>query len=310
MTAVAHPFTMRPWSPRPPNAMCRLFGFRSVIRSQVHHSLLDADNALGVQSEAHPDGWGVAYYIGGAPHLIKSSATALSDQLFHRVSGIVAAETVVAHIRNATQGEMTPINAHPFQYGRWIFAHNGNLKDFPQHREALLSRIPPELRRYVLGTTDSEVLFYLLLGHVAERGDLHDRELPMRALMDAVEDTVAEVQSIVGPLNPDDSAPPTETFLTFVITNERLLLAHQGGKRLYWSTWKHKCPERDVCPSFGASCEAATRTGFVNHLVVTSEPLHGQNVWLQMEPGEIVAVDGRMRLHRRGAGPGVVAAGG
>ena len=40
--------------------MCRLFGFRSVIKSQMHRSLVSADNALVRQSEQHPDGWGVA----------------------------------------------------------------------------------------------------------------------------------------------------------------------------------------------------------------------------------------------------------
>ena len=31
--------------------MCRMFGFKSVIPSQVHNSLVDADNALGFQSK-------------------------------------------------------------------------------------------------------------------------------------------------------------------------------------------------------------------------------------------------------------------
>ena len=108
--------------------MCRLFGFRSVIQSQVHRSLVSADNAIGVQSAHHPDGWGVAYYVGGAPHLVKSAASAVSDRIFQRVSGVVASDTVVAHVRKATHGELSPLNAHPFQYGRWIFAHNGNIR--------------------------------------------------------------------------------------------------------------------------------------------------------------------------------------
>ena len=41
--------------------MCRLFGFRSVIPSQVHQSLVGAENALMLQSDRHPDGWGVAW---------------------------------------------------------------------------------------------------------------------------------------------------------------------------------------------------------------------------------------------------------
>ena len=61
--------------------MCRLFGFRSVIPSQVHRSLLSAENALVWQSERHPDGWGVAYFVGGIPHLIKSAETAIQDSL-------------------------------------------------------------------------------------------------------------------------------------------------------------------------------------------------------------------------------------
>ncbi len=60
--------------------MCRLFGFRSVIQSQVHRSLLDADNALAAQSSQHPDGWGVAFYVDGSPHVTRSSETALSER--------------------------------------------------------------------------------------------------------------------------------------------------------------------------------------------------------------------------------------
>ena len=61
--------------------MCRLFGFRSVIQSQVHRSLVQADNALCSLSEQHPDGWGVAYYVDGTPHVMRSACTALSDRV-------------------------------------------------------------------------------------------------------------------------------------------------------------------------------------------------------------------------------------
>ena len=81
--------------------MCRLFGFRSVIQSQVHRSLVQADNALWNLSEQHPDGWGVAYYVEGTPHLTRSASTALSDRVFQRVSGVVASETVFMRTRSA-----------------------------------------------------------------------------------------------------------------------------------------------------------------------------------------------------------------
>ncbi|MFW5921639.1 MAG: class II glutamine amidotransferase, partial [Polyangiales bacterium] len=117
--------------------MCRLLGFRSVIPSQVHRSLVDADNALGNQSNEHPDGWGVAFYVDGAPHITRSPTRALGDQLFHRVSGVVSSETVLAHVRRATVGEVSVLNCHPFQHGKWVFAHNGEIKHFERHRDAL-----------------------------------------------------------------------------------------------------------------------------------------------------------------------------
>ena len=142
--------------------MCRLFGFRSVIPSQVHRSLVNADNALAFQSERHPDGWGVAYYVDDAPHVTRSAATAIEDQLFARVSGVVSSQTVLAHIRKATVGATNVLNCHPFQYGRWVFAHNGDIPDFQRCREAVENEIAPRLRRFILGDTDSERVFFLV----------------------------------------------------------------------------------------------------------------------------------------------------
>lgn len=271
--------------------MCRLFGFRSVIPSQVHRSLLDADNALGVQSENHTDGWGVAFYVDGAPHITRSPTSALNDQLFHRVSGVVASETVLAHVRKATQGELTVLNCHPFQHGRWTMAHNGDIKNFAQHRSALLARIAPRLRRYILGDTDSEVVFYLFLSQLATHGALSDR-LGLDAIVPAIRHTV----QIVRELCDGDAAEPA--LLTLIITDGTCMAAVQGGKELNWSSHKTRCADRDTCPSLGPECEAPSETGFVNHLLFASEPLRGENVWNPMEPGDIVAVDWRMKLTR------------
>ncbi|MCB9506961.1 MAG: class II glutamine amidotransferase [Myxococcales bacterium] len=277
--------------------MCRLFGFRSVINSQVHRSLVSADNALGVQSRRHPDGWGVAYYVGGAPHLIKSADQAMTDQIFQRVSGVVASDTVVAHIRRATQGSLSPLNSHPFQFGRWIFAHNGNVTGFATVRAELLARVHPTFRRFVLGETDSELLFYLVLTHLERRASVHQK-VSVDDLAAAAVDAVAEVVDLVGPICPDPLGDPNETYLTFIVTNGEIIVGHQGGKPLFYSTYKRQCPDRDACPSFSAECERATVSGFVNHLVLSSEPLHGENIWLELEVGQLVGVDERMRLRQ------------
>ena len=272
--------------------MCRLFGFRSVLESQVHRSLRSADNALAVQSVAHPDGWGVAYYVAGSPHIIKSTGVAQSDRLFHRVSGIVTSQTVLAHVRNATQGTISTVNCHPFQYGRWVMAHNGDIPAFARHRAALVERISPVFRRFMLGDTDSEVIFHLFLSDLATRADLHRKGTPVDEIVGALRRTVATVHGLA-------DEPDRPCLLTLMVTDGEVMAAHQGGKELFWTTHKTQCPEREVCPFFSPECEAGVAPGgYVNHLVLSSEPLLGENVWQEMAPGEVVAVDHFMRFHR------------
>jgi predicted glutamine amidotransferase len=270
--------------------VCRLFGFRSVIPSMVHRSLLVADNALGVQSERHPDGWGVAYYVDGAPHVTKSAHTALNDQLFRRVSGIVSSETVLAHVRRATVGANSVLNSHPFQHGRWVFAHNGDIPEFEGVRARLLAEVAPRLRRFILGDTDSEVVFFLFLSELERSGPLAGN-LGLEETVAALSVTVRRVRELV------DGRPGSKpALLTLMVTNGATLAATRGGKELFWSTHKGRCADRDTCPSLAYECEHPSRTGLVNHLLVSSEPLGGENVWQELAEDQVVGVDGRMRL--------------
>ncbi|TNF03084.1 MAG: class II glutamine amidotransferase [Deltaproteobacteria bacterium] len=276
--------------------MCRIFGFRSVINSQVHTSLVQADNALEQQSLRHPDGWGVSYYVNGAPHVVKSDRTALDDSIFKRVSGVVSSQTVIAHIRNATLGKVNILNTHPFQFGSWTFAHNGNIKNFEKFRDEIVSNIAPGLKRFILGTTDSETFFYFILTRLQEKIELDEKDCPIETLSYVVRNAVEELISIIGEYSKIDDAGETETYLTFILTNGQSMVAHHGGKNLFYSTYKNHCGDRDSCPSFSDECENPTKTGKINHLIFASEPLSGDNIWLPMKLGQIIGVDGRMKI--------------
>jgi glutamine amidotransferase len=276
--------------------MCRLFGFRSVIQSQVHRSLVSADNALWNLSEQHPDGWGVAYYVEGTPHLMRSAVTALSDRMFQRVSGVVASETVVAHVRKATQGALSVLNCHPFQYGRWVFAHNGDVPSFASQREALVAEVSPRLRRYILGETDSEVLFFLVLTQLLRYGSLSSA-----FGLDDVVSSVTHALSLVRRLCDVDAPADKRSSLTCILTDGSSMVGVHGGKELYYSTYKRRCADRDVCAHLSAACEAPPRESRINHLIFSSQPLSGENVWQPMSEGDVVAVDGGMRLYEPGA---------
>jgi len=271
--------------------MCRLFSFRSIIPSQVHRSLVAADNALGAQSEAHPDGWGVAFYVDGAPHVTRMPATALADSLFHQLSGVVSSETVLAHIRKATTGAKTVLNCHPFQYGKWIFAHNGKLAGFDERREELVQQVAPRLRPFILGETDSEVMFFVFLTRLSGYGPLSQRH-GVEDVMAATSASVEKVRDIC------DGGAAEPSLLTFIVTDGTTLVATQGGKELFVTTYKRRCADRDTCPHLAPECEAPSETGFINHLLFSSEIIDGDNVWTEMSAGDIIGVDWRMRLVR------------
>lgn len=270
--------------------MCRLFGFRSIIPSQVHRSLLDAENALGPRSSEHPDGWGVAFYVDGSPHLTRSARSALGDQLFHRLSGVVSSETVLAHVRKATQGDVNVLNCHPFQYGRYTFAHNGDIPRFAEKRGRVLGAIAPRLRGFILGDTDSEAIFYLFLSQLSAYGPLTSR-----LGVEEVAEALRKTQTIVRELCDEGEE---RALLTMIATDGTTMTAAQGGKELYFSTHKTRCADREGCPHLSEVCEAPSTTGNVNHFLVSSEPLIGENVWTELAEGELVGVDFRMRVHR------------
>ncbi len=273
--------------------MCRLFGFRSVIQSQVHRSLVAAENALAVQAEEHPDGWGVAWYLANAPHTIKGTSTAVDDGIFARVSGVVASETVLAHIRKATAGDINTLNTHPFQFGHWVFAHNGQVRCWPEKRQDLLNLVAPNLRCYILGDTDSELLFFLFLSELSRRCDVHRTGTPIEEVVGSLRHVIGQVRGVC------DVIPGEEaSLLTMVVTDGATMVGFRQGKPLLFSTYKASCLDRDSCPFLAPECEGPTQSGHVNHLIISSEPLQGDSEWLELADGEVVGVDWRMTLHR------------
>ncbi len=282
--------------------MCRLFGFRSHIKSQVHQSLVQTENALLRQSEKHPDGWGVAYYEAGVPHLVKSAQSAFEDGLYRRVSAMVSSQTVLAHIRKATAGAPSFANAHPFQYGHWVFAHNGKIGQFASLRSQIIAKISPALRGRILGETDSECFFFLILTHLSRRIDLHEAFAPWDAIAAAAQDAIHELCALAGEMDPSGSCHEESTLLTFILTDGMNLIAHQGGKELHISTYKARCSQRQACPHLHPVCEQATLDGRVNHVLIASEPLQGENIWQALEFGEMLGVDHEMHLRRYSRG--------
>ena len=284
--------------------MCRLFGFRTAAESSVNHSLVEAENALAKQSEFHQDGWGIAYYIGGYPHLIRSEKQALKDRLFGDVGLVVSTQTFVAHIRQATLEEPHVLNCHPFQFGRWIFAHNGEIAGFSleEVKERVLANVDPHYRRHIMGQTDSEAIFHIFLSRLAARHvDIQSEDVVADDAVGALGETVALVREAAPDTYTDpDTGAEHVTRLNLMVTNGTLLVGLRFRRDLFYSTYKTRCPDRDTCESFDErQCEQEVLFGQVKHLIVTSEPVCTEvNVWHELTDGECVYVDRDMFIRR------------
>lgn len=281
--------------------MCRLYAFRTSLKSTVHRSLLAAENALAQQSREHPDGWGIGYYVDEYPHLYRNTRQALADGLFGELGSVVSTNTFLGHIRQANVGPVSLLNCHPFQFGKWIFAHNGQIAGYnenPDVRGRVRALVAPRFHRNILGDTDSEVYFYAFLTRLcAEFGDIHLPGLPFEPCARALRATARDILAI------SDAYGETQTKLTCIATNGNVMIGHRARVALNYSTYKSHCPERHTCALYKPGiCEAPVENGIVRHLILTSELVAPEpNVWHELEDGATVGVDWGM--HFRMLGP-------
>jgi len=133
---------------------------------QPKHSLIDQSlhSRLGATT-TNGDGFGVGWYDGvnDVPGVYRSVHPAWNDRNLQELAAHVSSRLFFAHIRASTGTAVQETNTHPFRHGRWLFMHNGMVRDFPKLRRDLLLTIAPELVPELQGSSDSEVLFFLAL---------------------------------------------------------------------------------------------------------------------------------------------------
>lgn len=133
---------------------------------KTKHSLIDQSlhARRGVET-TNGDGFGIGWYPvqGGLPRRYRSLNPMWSDPNLRDLAAEIHSPLFLAHIRATTGTPVQQVNSHPFKHGKWLFVHNGALTDFHLVRRELLLAVDPELFDGILGSTDSETLFYLAL---------------------------------------------------------------------------------------------------------------------------------------------------
>ncbi len=198
--------------------MCRLLAIASSERTDFKIVLREAPRSLAALSREHRDGWGIAVFDAQARSwaLEKGTLCAGDDERFHRLAVGSRGVVLVSHIRQKTVGDTSLANTHPFEHGRWVFAHNGTVKDVAWLR----SRIAPGRLAEVRGETDSELLFAWVLTALDAAGATGE---PASERTDAAIGGVARAARE----RPDFGA------FTFLLSDGATTYAHRFGRSMF-----------------------------------------------------------------------------
>jgi predicted glutamine amidotransferase len=136
---------------------------RQSLIVQSRHSR-EAKNAV------NGDGCGLGWYSDRPePGLFRDVRPAWSDENLLSLAHQIKSRLFFAHVRASTGTATTRANCHPFSFGNWMFMHNGKVGGWDRLRRPIEAAIPDALFPFRQGTTDSEVIFLLLLANGLEK---------------------------------------------------------------------------------------------------------------------------------------------
>jgi predicted glutamine amidotransferase len=125
--------------------------------AQSLHSTLGAETTNG-------DGFGIGWYgAADMPGVFHSVEPAWNDRNLRELAAHIESPLLFAHIRASSGSAVQQTNCHPFRHGRWLWMHNGVIREFPEVRRDLVLAVDPSLYPHIEGSTDSEVFFFLAL---------------------------------------------------------------------------------------------------------------------------------------------------
>jgi len=141
---------------------------------KAKHSLIDQSMlSRSAETPTNGDGFGVGWYGSREqPGLFRSIRPAWNDFNLRDLAAQIESPLFLAHIRATSLATVQETNCHPFRHGRWLFVHNGEILDIEKFRRDLVMAVEPPLFNEILGTTDSELMFYLALTFGLEKDPL------------------------------------------------------------------------------------------------------------------------------------------
>ena len=183
--------------------MCRwltYFGdpihLEELIYEPDHSLVAQSRHAEKAKVSTNGDGFGIGWYQDRKfPGVYREVLPAWNDRNLRSLSQQIKARLFFAHVRASTGTETIRPNCHPFSYGRWLFMHNGQIGGYARVRRRLEALIPDQYYEHRRGTTDSELIFMLLLANELDS----DPALAIGRMIEQIE-TATAVEGTAAPL--------------------------------------------------------------------------------------------------------------
>ena len=256
--------------------MCQLLGMNCNTPTDVRFSFSGFSQRAGNTGD-HTDGWGIAFFEGkGLRHFVDHERATTSPIAELIRSYAIKSKNVIAHIRKATQGEVLLQNCHPFVrelWGmNWVFAHNGNLKDFSPKLHAQF---------HPIGDTDSEQAFCWIMQELAKS----------HAALPSMQELSLTLQELA------DRISPHGTF-NFLLSNGQALWAHATTDLCYIER-QHPfatahLSDEDVSLDFSTCTTNEDKV-----CVIATAPLTSNEQWTRFTPGSVhLFHEGRLLINQ------------
>ncbi|GAA6005831.1 hypothetical protein JCM10207_007243 [Rhodosporidiobolus poonsookiae] len=290
-----------------------------------------ADEGRGSQNSfSNVDGWGLGWYSplpakyrladnrdpdtgevthvplpSSMPTVLKSVMPPLHDTNLLSIANSVESEVVFGHIRAAGDSPIATMNCHPFQFGKWLFMHNGFVGPFKDVQDQLRAHISLKIRQQINGTTDTETVAALFFSLLSPSGDFSSPHphTPAQILF-ALRTTV---KLVVETCTPADGwldrfgHSKSWVSLNLAITDGESFVAlryayppEREAPSLYWSTVGGSTLDRRYLrhPDGGRDVGPLHPHLHLPHLVVASEPMtrNKHDSWFLLEQSQAVVV--------------------
>ena len=237
-----------------------LFSSEHSLVEQSRHARLRHDPVNG-------DGFGLGWYPlhdDPEPGLFTSVEPAWSNRNLRQISAKVYSRHFFAHVRDASANmPVSQTNCHPFQYGPFLWMHNGVLKDFARMKRPLMDELSDTSFGMIQGNTDSEHVFALFLDLIG-----HDPKADGQTMKSALLATLDKVIQLRKEMGLRSAA-----YMNFAVSN---------GKESFYTRFSYSGSGKAIPPSLfylqGKTC------------IVASEPLSKSGNWHEVGRQQLVHV--------------------